>query len=77
MTVLSALPLAYIIARATWEAGRWMPASKKERGSVHMDQNEHIVLHSSANLQTYIVSREIEMELESGRFTVDRIYEKI
>jgi heat shock protein HtpX len=31
MTVLSALPLlAYIIARATWEAGRWAPASRKK-----------------------------------------------
>ncbi|MCS7124498.1 MAG: M48 family metalloprotease [Candidatus Bathyarchaeota archaeon] len=30
MTVLSALPLlAYIIARATWEAGRWAPTSRK------------------------------------------------
>jgi len=36
MTVLSALPLlAYLIARGTWEAGRWAPASrKKEEGSV-------------------------------------------
>jgi heat shock protein HtpX len=36
MTVLSALPLlAYIIARGTWEAGRWAPASrKKDEGSV-------------------------------------------
>ncbi|MEM3617960.1 MAG: zinc metalloprotease HtpX [Candidatus Bathyarchaeia archaeon] len=36
MTVLSALPLlAYLIARATWEAGRWAPASKKkEEGSI-------------------------------------------
>ncbi|MEM3898817.1 MAG: zinc metalloprotease HtpX, partial [Candidatus Bathyarchaeia archaeon] len=35
MTVLSALPLiAYIIARATWEAGRWAPTSRKqEEGS--------------------------------------------
>ena len=36
MTVLSALPLlAYLIARGTWEAGRWAPASrKKDEGSV-------------------------------------------
>lgn len=36
MTVLSALPLlAYLIARGTWEAGRWAPASrKKEEGSI-------------------------------------------
>jgi heat shock protein HtpX len=31
MTVLSALPLlAYIIARATWEAGRWAPTPRKK-----------------------------------------------
>ncbi|MCS7114365.1 MAG: zinc metalloprotease HtpX [Nitrososphaerota archaeon] len=36
MTVLSALPLlAYLIARGTWEAGRWAPSSKKkEEGSI-------------------------------------------
>lgn len=36
MTVLSALPLlAYLIARGTWEAGKWAPASrKKEEGSI-------------------------------------------
>jgi heat shock protein HtpX len=34
MTVLSALPLlAYIVARASWEAGRWTPASKKKEAS--------------------------------------------
>ena len=34
MTVLSALPLlAYLIARGTWEAGRWAPTSKKKEES--------------------------------------------
>jgi heat shock protein HtpX len=34
ITVLSALPLlAYIVARASWEAGRWTPASKKKEAS--------------------------------------------
>jgi heat shock protein HtpX len=34
ITVLSALPLlAYIVARASWEAGRWTPASKKKGAS--------------------------------------------
>ncbi|MEM3702986.1 MAG: zinc metalloprotease HtpX, partial [Candidatus Bathyarchaeia archaeon] len=33
MTVLSALPLlAYLIARATWEAGRWTPTSTRKKG---------------------------------------------